>query len=129
MPLCTLINAIASFKKSLARLKAYSSVASLARCYTCKLFRRNRIISFHVHAESPQSLQGHVQAQHKHIQAPHRHHQQCLEHIACKSYECLSARSSMQLRHSKSRLRGSRPIHPWQVLQDVIHASCSGGIR
>jgi len=36
MPQCTLINAIASFKKSLARLKAYSSVASLARRQTCR---------------------------------------------------------------------------------------------
>ena len=28
----------------------------------------------------------------------------------------------MQLRHSKSRLQGSRPIHPRQVLKDVNHA-------
>ena len=93
MPQCTLIHAIASFKKSLARLKAYSSVASLARRQTCRC-----------------------------CSGTTWHHQQCLKHIACESYECLSARSSMQLRHSKSRLQGSRPIHPRQVLKDVNHA-------
>ena len=36
MPQCTLINAIASFKKSLARLKAYSSAASLERRQPCR---------------------------------------------------------------------------------------------
>ena len=144
MPQCTLINAIASFKKSLARLKAYSSAASLERRQTCRCCSGTtnnvsstsfvNLMNASVHAHQCNCVIQKVACKAQglfirgkswktsNMQVLFRHHQQCFKHIACESYECLSARSSMQLRHSKSRLQGSRPIHPRQVLKDVKHA-------